>query len=123
MRPLFTLALALTLSCAAQAHGSDSLQRTFISGKFYKIQRGRVIPLKNSTVCVKGTRLNTVTDAEGRYTLDITVIADTVKTLVVSGSLADHDPQEYVVNEPVKKTTTVVNFEMQPSSTAAYYKK
>ncbi|MGZ3931623.1 MAG: hypothetical protein ACXVPQ_07340 [Bacteroidia bacterium] len=120
-RTLILITFTILLYTAATAHENDTLKRTFITGKFYKISNGRVVPLKNSTVCIKGTRIHSVSDELGFYTLDVTVIADTATSVVVSGYLDNYEAQEVILKEKIAGKKTV-NFELQPAEAAVYVK-
>jgi hypothetical protein len=122
MRKLLIIIFSLCLgTISAMHHRSDTLKRVYVTGTFYKVSGRHLVPLQNSTVYIKGTRINSVSDQDGKYSLDVTVIADTARTITVSGYLENHEAREYIVNKPLTKNV-IVNFELQPVSTAVYNK-
>jgi hypothetical protein len=89
--------------------------------------RGRVSEKQNaldfipySTVFVKGTKIYSIADSLGYYSLDITNIADTTNKMTIVCTYINHTAQEIIIKNKVLQTT-IINFEIESKPSCEFH--
>jgi hypothetical protein len=89
--------------------------------------RGRVTEKQNvldfipySTVFIKGTKIYSMADSLGYYSLDITNIADTTNKLTIVCTFINHINQEIIISNKVLQTT-IINFEIESKPSCEFH--
>ena len=95
--------------CPTKPQTANSI---YIKGRVYNIPKGKDNYIPFVPVLIKGTKIVSTTDILGYYSIDITLIADTIKQMTLYCAYIGCVPKEIKLQNKITQTIEV-DFELQ----------
>lgn len=97
------VALTATVSYSQDTHSTDSIQRTIIRGTITsKSIGGKIDTLIGITIRLKGTNIETLSDVEGSYQLDISKGIEAIRKPVLEFTLEGYESLELKLDKELR---------------------
>ncbi len=104
MKEAFTILLFISINLCV---GQTNINPLFIKGRLFSQIKNPNNYLPFGTVIIKGTRIGAQADSLGYYSIDVTTIADTAKSVTLVSSYPGLHTKEIFLKNKITKTMEI----------------